>query len=216
MVGCHNFSTADQGLLGLAVAVRQADKTKEPLPLRKSYCTGEGHGCQGPSHTGSIVTPCPVCDEKNLRRTCRDACWEGAAHTGPDLYARWCVWAYNETKKLKKWRGNSLSADAKAGLRLAQHRGQGHLHVFKRRLNDNGVTGRSDTITLHVAKPPPGDKVSTRGKHVGWDEEGTSLCASDSVLVFIGKVHGVGRLRRDLRITAPETTRFCWRRTRPR
>ncbi len=25
---------------------------------------------------------------------------------------------------------------------------------------------------------------------MGWDEESTSLCASDSVLVFIGKTHG--------------------------
>ena len=130
MEGWHNFSTADQGLLGLAVAVRQADKTKKPLPSRARYCTSAGH-----------VTPCPVGDEF-FEELARDACWEGVAHTGPDLYARWCGWAYSETVKLKKWRGDGLSADAQADLRFAQQRGQGHLDVLKRRLKDNGVTGR--------------------------------------------------------------------------
>ena len=91
--GWHNFSTADQGLLGLAVAVRQEDKTKEPLPLRTRYCIGEGYALH--------VTTCPVCDEF-FEALARDACWEGVANTRPDLYVRWCVWTYNETRKLKK------------------------------------------------------------------------------------------------------------------
>ncbi len=62
--------------------------------------------------------------------------------------------------------------------------------MLKRRLKDNGVTGRSDTITLHVAKTQPGDKVVTSGKNRFWDEKSTSMCASDSVLVFIDKTHG--------------------------
>ncbi len=86
----------------------------------------------------------------------RDAFWKGVAHTGPHLYRRWCGWALNEKVKLKKWQGDDQSADAKADLALAQQHGQEHLEQFKRRLEDNGVTGFSETITLHVAKTAPG------------------------------------------------------------
>ena len=92
--------------------------------------------------------------------------------------------------KLKKLQGHGLSADAKADLKFTQLHGQEHMDQFKRRLSENGVTGFSETITLHVTKCPVGDKTKTSGKYKGWDDESTSLCGQNSVFVFIGKVHG--------------------------
>jgi hypothetical protein len=70
MTGCHNFSTTDQGLLGFTVAVWQTDKTKEPLPLRTRYCTGEGH-----------VTPCKVCDSCISVGKVTWMCWRAGSRT---------------------------------------------------------------------------------------------------------------------------------------
>ena len=52
MGGGHDFTRAEQELLGRAVAARKADRNKDPLSLRVAYASGRG-----------VVKPCPQCDE---------------------------------------------------------------------------------------------------------------------------------------------------------
>ena len=84
MAGGHDFTSTEQVLLRPTVAARQAEKNKDPLPLRERYVGG-----------GGMLTLCRECDEF-FDALARDACWKGVAHTSLDFYRRWCDWTLNE------------------------------------------------------------------------------------------------------------------------